>query len=95
MYWFKSYEEIAHSIRKQVLFGLADAVKALHNVNPQKVVRLSFPTLVFFVRLSFEVFLKLLRLGKIFLTQIKILRQGFQKWLKIENWSCGSVPRPN
>ena len=41
--------------------------------NPQKVVRLSFPTLVFLVRLSFEVFRKLLWLGKRFFPQIKHL----------------------
>ena len=42
-------------------------------VNPQKEVRLSFPTLVFFVRLSFEVYGKLLMLGKSFLPQTKDL----------------------
>ena len=40
-------------------------------VNPQNIVRLSFSSLVFLVRLSFEVFHKLLRLGKSFLPQTK------------------------
>ena len=48
-------------------------------VNPQKVVRLSFPTLVFLVRLSFEAFHKLLRLGKIFLPQMKDLDTRISK----------------
>ena len=50
-----------------------DAKAKIVTVNPQKVVRLSFPTLVFLMRLSFDVFLKLLWLGKSFLPQIKDL----------------------
>ena len=45
----------------------------LLTVNPQKIVGLSFPTLVFLVRLYFEVFQKLLMLGHMFSLHIKAL----------------------
>ena len=61
----------------------------VHTVNPQTVVRLSFPTLVFLVRLSFEVFRKLSRQGKSFLRQTKD-----QKRPEIKNWSCCYAPGP-
>ena len=66
-----------------------------NTVNPQKVVRLYFPTLVFLVRLSFEAVCKVLRLEEIFYPKQKILIQGFQKWLKIENCSFWYPPRAN
>ena len=44
-----------------------------YTVNSQKIVRLSFPSLVFLTRLSFEVFAKLNRLGKHFIPQMKAL----------------------
>ena len=48
-------------------------------VNPQKLVRLSFPTLVFLVRLSFESFSMLQKLGKSLIHQIKALNQRSSK----------------
>ena len=50
----------------------------MDTVNPQKVMRISFPTLVFLVRLSTEVF-QFIKLRKSFLPQNKALDTGVSK----------------
>ena len=62
----------------QIVFALSKwplftKYQSVHTVNPQKIVRLFFPSLVFLVRLSIEAFSKLKRLGKKFLPQINVL----------------------
>ena len=74
----KSWMVNLSALRGWFIF-LAQKYLTSDTLNPQKVVQLSFPTLVFLVRLSFEVSCKLLKLGKIFYPKIKILVKGFQK----------------
>ena len=57
-------------LSKEYLDQMIPYLKAL-TVNPQKIVRLSFSSLVFLMRLSFEVFSKLKSLGKKFIPQMK------------------------
>ena len=64
------------------LLGLNSFLKCvkiwLNSVNSQKMVRLSFPSLVFLVRLSFKIISKLKRLGKKLVTQMKAVYVNVQ-----------------
>ena len=75
---------MCHDFRKNILA----------TVNPQKVVKLSFPTLVFFAILSFEVFYILLRKSKIFLSQTKEFDVRISNVPRIENGLIGILLEP-
>ena len=75
---FGALEYVVGCFRLPPIDGYSEFSKAIlgqipNTVNPQKIVRLSFLTLVFLVRLSFEVFCKILRLDKNLLLQTKDL----------------------
>ena len=56
-----------------VVWTIRGNLQKVSTVNPQKIVRLFFPSFIFLARLSFEVFLKLKRLGEKIIFQIKAL----------------------
>ena len=62
-----------HSGQKDLSNGVIFSMYKKTTVNPQKIVRLSFSTLVFWVRRSFEVFGKMVVLGNFFVLHIKAL----------------------
>ena len=68
----------------------------MDTVNPQKVMQISFSTLVFLVRLSIEVFQKLLSSVMVFLPQNKALDTGVSKmaFKKLKISLIGMLPEP-